>query len=351
MSLEFAYPWVLLLLVLVPILGIVLFLPSIRKKRTGTFTFSRASSLKDQTRGMRRYLEPIPNVLALLAVTLMIIGLARPQSVEPEQVEVEGIDIYLALDMSGSMEAIDKSRSEIEDLVRKNKEPDNRFESAVDVLENFVKSREYDRIGMVVFAKEAFLQFPLTLDYNTILEMLDRLRIGDIDPQGTAIGNAVGRAAAGLKESDAETKIIILITDGDRRGGNISPMQAADIASDLGIKVFPILVGSQGPTLVPVTRRGIFGRTSREYRQTQFPVNPDLLKKIAENTDGEFYRATDADGLEKRIHDILDRFERTRIKDASNVDKTEHFGPFVTWSIVLLAVQALLSHVVIRKFP
>ncbi|MGM0556900.1 MAG: VWA domain-containing protein [Myxococcota bacterium] len=351
MSLEFAYPWVLLLLLVVPVLGALMFMPSLRHKRTGTFTFSRASSLKGQVRGIRRYLEPVPNVLALLAMVLMIIGLARPQSVEPEQVEVEGIDIYLALDMSGSMEAVDKSRSEVQNMLRKNNEPDNRFESAVEVLSDFVRSREYDRIGMVVFAKEAFLQFPLTLDYNTILEMLGRLKIGDIDPQGTAIGNAIGRAVAGLKESDAKTKIMILITDGDRRGGNISPMQAADIAKDLDIKVFPILVGSRGPTLVPVTRRSLFGQTSREYRETKFPVNPELLQDIAARTDGEFYRATDADGLEERIHEILDRFERTQIKDASNVDRAEHFQAFVIASMLLLAVQALLSHVIIRKFP
>ena len=351
MNTTFAYPWVLALLALVPILAAVLFWPRIKRKQTGTFIFSRVPLLKQQDRGVRRYFEPLPDVLMLIALALMIVGLARPQSVEAEEVEVEGIDIYLALDMSGSMRAIDQSKSELERTLARNEEPTSRFESAIDVLKDFVRSRKYDRIGMVVFAKNAFLQFPLTLDYNTILSMLDRLRLGDIDERGTAIGNAVGRAVAGLRESEAKTKILILITDGDRRGGNISPMQAAQIAKDLGVKVFPILVGKDGPTLVPVKVNDFFGNSGTRYRQMEFPIDPKLLEDIAQKTDGEFYRASDAEGLEEHIHKILDRFERTRVKDASNVDKKELFRPIVVWALVLLAAQLMLRHTVLRKFP
>lgn len=351
MNFEFAYPWALASLVLVPMIAALMFWPRLRWGRRGTFRFSKAADFRGHKKGWRLMLAPLPDVLTLAAIALCLIALARPQSVEPERLSVEGIDIYLALDMSGSMEAIDRSRAELRDALRRQIEPKNRFVSAVDVLQDFVDSRRYDRIGMVVFARDAFLQFPLTLDYNTILEMLERLQIGDIDPQGTAIGNALGRASAGLKDSDTETKIIILITDGDRRGGNISPMQAAQIARDLGIKVFPILVGRDGPTLVPVTNIGLFGRSQREYRQTKFPVNPKLLEDIASETGGEFYRASDAEGLEDRLHAILDRFERSEIEDASNVDRTDHFQPLVFAAIFLLAAQALLRHLFIRTFP
>lgn len=350
MNLTFAYPWVLALLVLLAPLGAYLFLPRFRRRNVGTFIFSRVATLKGQHRGMKRYFEPLPDVLMLVALALVIVALARPQAVEAEEIEVEGIDIYLALDMSGSMRAIDMSKDEARQALARKEDLPNRFESAVKVLENFVRSRKYDRIGMVVFAKNAFLQFPLTLDYNTILGMLDRLKLRDIDPGGTAIGNAIGRAVAGLKDSEAKTKILILITDGDRRGGNISPMQAANIAKDLGVKVFPILVGRNGPTLVPQKVHSFFG-DRMQYSQMEFPVNPKLLQDIADKTGGKFYRASDAEGLEKSIHKILDHFERSRIQDASNVDKREMFRPLAVWAVVLVGLQMLLRYTLLRKFP
>lgn len=351
MSYEFAYPWVLLALLFVPALAIWRLVPKLRRLQTGTFIFSRVPLLKAQGRGWRHYLEPLPDLLMLLALALVVVALARPQAVEAEEVEVEGIDIYVSLDMSGSMRAIDAPEDEVRRLVQRGEQPKTRFEAAVGVLEDFIESRKHDRIGMVVFAKDAFLQFPLTLDYNAIQGMLGRLRLGDIDERGTAIGNAIGRAVAGLKDSEARTKILILITDGDRRGGNISPMQAASIARDLDIKVFPILVGREGPTLVPVRVRTIFGGTDMQFRKTEFPVNPQLLERIAEKTGGEFYRASDAEGLEQRLHAILDRFERTRIKDAGSVDRAELFRPFVIWALVLLAAALVLRHTLLRKFP
>jgi Ca-activated chloride channel family protein len=350
MTHSFAYPWVLLLLLLVPIIAAYLFVPRLRRRHTGTFAFSQVSLLKQQKRGLKAYLQPLPDLLILAAITLMIFALARPQAIEAQQVEVEGIDIYLTLDMSGSMRAIDMSEAEIRQAMSRGETPPDRFHTAVGVLKDFVRTREHDRIGMVVFARDAFLQFPLTLDYNAILGMLDRLKLGDIDAGGTAIGNAIGRAVAGLQDSEADTKIMILITDGDRRGGNISPMQAAEIARKLDVKIFPILVGRKGAALVPVRVRSFLGNRLR-YRKTEFPVNPELLKKIAERTGGEYYRAADAKTLEKQIHAILDRFERTRIQAASNVGKHERFQPFAIWALLLLAAQMTLRHTLLRTFP
>ncbi len=349
MTWEFAHPEVLIALLTLPVVALWRWLPSLRRRRVATFSFPGVSTLARGKRGIRRYFDPLPDVLLLIAVGLVIAALARPQSVQPEEVVVEGIDIYLALDMSGSMRAIDLEMAELRNLERLGKQPLNRFESAVATLRDFVRSRDWDRIGMVVFAKNAFLQFPLTLDRITILDMLERLRLGDVDVGGTAIGNAIGRAVAGLKDSDAQTKIIILITDGDRRGGNISPKQASALAKELGIHIYPILVGKKGTTLVPAGREIFSNRLT--YREQEFPVNPELLQEIATMTGGEYYRATDQERLEQDLHQILDRYERTRIRDASQVDPVEMFKPFIAWALILLALQFLLRFTLLRRFP
>jgi Ca-activated chloride channel family protein len=352
MDLTFAHPWVLVGLVAIPLLAVLRFLPSLRRRRRGTFVLPTAGALKSEGTGLRHYLRPVADGLLLVAFTLLIIAMARPQTAAGDQLEVEGIDIFLALDMSGSMRAVDMPESEVKAKLRRNEKPPNRFDEAVSTLEDFVESREHDRIGMTVFAKEAFLQFPLTLDYRTILNMLERLELGDIEAGGTVIGNALGRAVAGLKESPAETKIVILITDGDRRGGNISPADAADLAKKHGIKVFPILVGREGPTLVPVKVRGMFGTGDRtKYRRQKFPVDPQLLQSIADTTGGEFYRATDGEKLRTRLHEILDKFERTKLDDTSKVDRTERYFPFLLWAIALLGLQFVARYTVLRRFP
>lgn len=351
-DLTFAYPWVLVALLAIPILAVVRFLPRFRRRRRGTFVLSTTKVFESTSRGVRHYLRPVADVLLLVAFSLLIIAMARPQTVSGDQLEVEGIDIFLALDMSGSMRAVDMSEDELKRNMQRGHEPNNRFENAVSTLKDFIESRKHDRIGMAVFAKEAFLQFPLTLDYRTVLEMLDRLELGDIEPGGTVIGNALGRAVAGLKESKAETKIVILITDGDRRGGNISPADAADLAKKHGIKVFPILVGKDGPTMVPVNVRSVFGGGQRtKYRRQKFPVDPELLDEIASTTGGQFYRATGGDNLGTKLHDILDQFERTKLKDRSRVDRTERYFPFLMWAIALIGLQFLTRFTVLRTFP
>lgn len=351
-EITFAHPWVLLTLLVIPVLAAIRFLPRFRRQRSGTFMLSTTNLFGELPRGYRHYLRPVADALVLVALSLLIVALARPQTVRGNQLEVEGIDIYLALDMSGSMRAVDTSEDEIRQARQRGKRPSNRFDEAVATLKNFVRSREHDRIGMTVFAREAFLQFPLTLDYRTILGMLDRLELGDIEPGGTVIGNALGRAVAGLKDSDTSSKIVILITDGDRRGGNISPTHAAELAAEYDIKVFPILVGRDGPTFIPVKSHGLFGgSTNTRYRSRQFPVDPELLESIADTTGGEFYRASDGEKLRTRIHEILDKFERTELESSSSVDRTEHFFPFLLWAIGLLGLQFVTRHTWLRSFP
>ncbi len=159
----------------------------------------------------------------------------------------------------------------------------------------------------------------------------------------------MGRAVAGLKESEAKTKILILITDGDRRGGNISPRQATAMAQKLGIRIYPILVGKEGMTLVPAGRDLFSGRTT--YQRMEFPVNPELLQEMAETTGGRYYRAADGEALREDLHEILDEFERSRITDASNVEKRELFRPFVVAALLLLFAQFALQYTILRSFP
>lgn len=343
----FEYPWVLAGLLLLLPLGWLMFTRA--RQRSGPMVFSQTSRVDALTTSPRVLAARLLPVLRLVALALVIVALARPTLKEIEEAEVEGIDIYVALDLSGSMQSVDISPEELARLQSWRKEPPNRFNIARDVLQEFVRSRRVDRIGMVVFARDAFLQFPLTLDYNTILTQLTRLELGDIDGNGTAIGNALGRCVAGLKSSDARSRLVILITDGDRRGGNISPRQAAEFAKELGIQVFPILVGVEGQSLVPVGRDRITGRL--RYEPREYPVNPELLQEIADMTGGTFYRATDGEALAKQLHAILDAYEKSRIQDISNVTRTEVFGPLLAVAIFLLMLELALRYALVKPFP
>ena len=354
----FEYPWVLTLLLALPPLALVLY--GRDRRRSGPMMFSRVALLRRFSGGPRVVLMRLMPMLRLMALALIIVAAARPSIPDAEEAEVEGIDIYLVLDLSGSMQAIDVSDKEFKKFSQAGKAPPNRFEIAREVLADVIRSRTNDRIGMTVFARDAFLQFPLTLDYGTVLRQLEQLELGDIDGSGTAIGNALGRAVAGLRDqvdegfatdsaSDDRTKIIVLITDGDRRGGNLSPLEAADFAVAHGVKIFPILVGSEGRARVPVGKDLFSGRLT--YRYQDYPVDPALLQKIAKKTEGEFYRSKDKKGLETNLHEILDSFERTKVEDVASVNRRQFYGGFVGWAVFLLLFEVVLTYVFIRPFP
>ncbi len=343
----FEYPWILLFLIALPIIaGVHWFF---RNRRAATMLFSRTSLFQHLNTGWRVMLRRLLPVLQMAALALMIVAAARPCIRTYEEATVEGIDIYVTLDLSGSMQGVDVSDEEFNRSIARGINPPNRFDSAKNVLTDFVTSRRVDRIGMVVFAKDAFLQFPLTLDYSTVLTQLENLELEDIDGNGTAIGNALGRAVAGLKDSEARSKIVILITDGDRRGGNISPMQAAEFAKDLNVNVFPILVGKEGRTRVPVAKNPFTGALQYQFRE--YPVNPKLLEDIAQKTGGKFYKASDQEALRKNLHDILDTYEKTRLQDISDVSRRELGGPFVGLAFFLLLLELVLRFGVVRPFP
>ena len=343
----FASPaWLLLL----PLLPLVVW-AVIRRERshTGTLRFSIVAQLATLPRGTAARFRRLPLLLRAAALVLLVIALARPQSFDPEDLDVEGLDIVVALDMSGSMQAVDVSDRDLLLLQGAGREPTSRFDAALEVLREFILSRRYDRIGMVVFGAQAYTEFPLTLDYRAIIGILGRLKLGDVDGSATVIGDALGKGLNLLRRSEARTKIVILITDGDNRGGHITPMQAADFASTLDVKVFPILVGTPDQSRVPVGR-DLFG-DRLVYRPQEFPINPDLLRDLAEKTDGSFYTAADREALERHFHEILDRFEKTRIRDLANALKSELLPWFLLPAFFLLALASLLELTLLRKLP
>src|SRR4051812_1935668 len=216
---------------------------------------SRASELGTRKRGIVARLRDLPMVLRLLSVVLVGVALARPQSARrDDDLEIEGIDIVVTLDLSGSMEETD--------LVP------NRLEAAKVVIQDFVRRRASDRIGLVVFGRDAYTYIPPTLDHGTFLRMLAELHLGIIDGKGTAIGNGLGVALARLRRSDAHSKVIILLTDGDSNAGNISPLQAAGYAQKMGVKVYTILAGDNDSSDTPA---------SAGAARQRYPVNPKLL--------------------------------------------------------------------------
>lgn len=346
---EFAHPWALALLGLVPFVAAWLLAPGLRQQRVPTFLFSGASRLAERHRGFRLHLRPVVDLMFVAGLILLIVALARPQIVEHQSPETEGIDIFVAFDMSGSMQAIDYDESQVQQMLRDGDDPPTRFEEAKQTLVEFIDSRPDDRIGVVLFARQAVLQFPLTLDHGMLRDRIHRLEMGDIDEDGTAIGNAVGRSLGGLEESDSETRLILLITDGDRRGGNISPMQSAEMARQMGVTIYPILIGRDGEALVETGRNPMTNRPA--FRSVEFPIDPDLLERMADTTGGEYFRAHDARQMSDDLHEILDAYDETRLDDRGRIRRQDHYAPFVLTALLLFTLHFLATHTIIRRFP
>ncbi|HYZ89068.1 MAG TPA: VWA domain-containing protein [Myxococcales bacterium] len=295
-QLSFAHPWALLGLLVVPVAVWLLLRKHARMPR---FVLPAAPVAVPPSRWARMWW--LPGALLIAAVALTATGLAGPRLRASRRIDlaVQGIDIVVAFDLSTSMLAADFR-------------PKDRISVAKEVLKNFIASRQNDRIGLVVFAGEAYTQCPLTLDYRVLQELLEQVRTGVII-DGTAIGNALATAVNRLRESDAKSKVIILLTDGDNNAGNISPLQAAQIAKDLGVKVFTILIGKGGRVPYP-TGTDLFGRTL--YEQVEIDVNPELLQQIAHLTGGRAYQATDRETLERGLAQVLDSLEKSKIYEA-----------------------------------
>jgi Ca-activated chloride channel family protein len=296
-------------------------------------------------RGWRARLRDAPGVLRGAAIVLAILALGRPQNVlKGENAEERGIDIVIVLDLSGSMQALMDEPSQtpggrVQRLTR--------LETAKQVILDFIQRRKNDRLGVVVFGKSAYILSPPTLDKTLLASLVSKLTLDVIDGNSTAIGDAVGTAVARLRRSDARSKAIILLTDGDSNSGSIAPEYAAHLAQTQGVRVYTVQIGN-GDLVDVQDGIDLFGQPV--YVKRNFPVNPALLKKIASDTGGESFAATDRGGLEKSMHSILDHLEKTRF-EAQAATMEDLFPFLLAPAVLLVALEALVRLVLVRRFP
>jgi Ca-activated chloride channel family protein len=274
----------------------------------------------------------LPPALRYGALILGILALARPQDHNVvEERYAEGVDIMLVLDTSTSMRAQDFSP--------------NRFEAAREVASEFVRDRTSDRVGLVVFAAKAFTQTPLTLDYDFLLRMLEEVEVGVIE-DGTAIGTAVAMAVNRLKESTAESKVIILLTDGQNNRGEIDPVTASDVAETMDVRIYSIGVGAYGEA--PFLFDDPFGGQRR--RMVPVEIDEKMLMTVAENTGGKYFRATNKQAL-RDIYDEIGELEKTKIEERVYTDYQERYTLFLLPAFGLLLLELLLSNTRLRRTP
>ena len=326
---RFEDPWVLILVAVVPL---TYWLRRRGARRTGTLRFSALDTVRQTGTGIRIWLPRVPAMLGTAGVIAVIVALARPQTeITSETVLTEGVDIIMVMDVSSSMLA--------EDL-----EP-NRLEAAKGVAADFVGGRRNDRIGLVVFAGEAFTQAPLTLDYSVVRSLMGELRVGIIE-DGTAVGMGLGTAVKRLQASDAESKVVILLTDGRSNRGEIGPVTAARMAQALGVRVYTIGVGTRGDAPVPVADP-LLGTRLVTMR---VDIDEPTLQEIAELTGGRYFRATDNESL-AAIYEEIDELERTEIEVENFTQYAERFGVVLAFALLLLLMEVGLSQTVLRKLP
>ncbi len=296
--------------------------------------------LGEVPRSWRARLSVIPIILFFFGLSLLILALARPQK-ESAQVKrnLEGIDIMIVLDISDSMM--------IEDM-----RPLNRLEAAKETIQKFVQRRSSDRIGVIVFAGESFTLVPLTLDYELLVSRISELktareaRIKD----GTALGVALANGAGRLKDSTAKSRVLVFLTDGENNSGTIDPETGLEIAKGYGIKIYSIGIGQDGPTRIPTFQKDPFGREIKTYQPFESRVNDDLLSRMARETGGQYFRATQPNSLQKVFEDI-DRLEKTVIEENRYTRRDELFKPILVLGFCLLALSWTLSQVGLRRFP
>lgn len=281
-------------------------------------------------------LLPLLKVIRFIVIALLIFTLARPQlSQSQERRFAEGINIFLALDVSESMRAEDFKDA-------------NRLQTAKSVIQDFLRNRESDRIGLVVFSGESFTLCPLTLDYSVLVELLDNVEVamGGQLQDGTAIGDAIATTTHRLRDSEAKTKIVILLTDGENNAGTIDPGTAASLAQSFGIRVYTIGMGKEEGARIPYEDT-TFGK---RYREELTYLDEDTLKQIANTTGARYFRATDVQSL-KQVYAEIDQLEKTKFKVVSYTERQELAAYFLIPAALLLGLEILLSNTILRKIP
>ena len=327
---QFAQPEWLWLLALVPAMLVVEWWRS--RNRRGGMTFSNVLPAKEAPKSVWAHIRGLPLLLRTGALVLGILALARPQDQNVvEERFAEGVDIMLVLDTSTSMRAQDFSP--------------NRFAAARDVAAEFIPGRTSDRVGLVVFAAKAYTQTPLTLDYDFLQRMLEEVEVGVIE-DGTAIGTAIAMATNRLKESTAESKVLILLTDGQNNRGEIDPVTASEVAQTMDVRIYSIGVGAHGEA--PFLFDDPFGGQRR--RMVPVEIDEEMLTTVAENTGGKYFRATNKQAL-RSIYQEIGELEKTKIEEHVYTDFTERYAMFLWPAFGLLLLEVLLSNTRLRRLP
>jgi len=325
----FAQPFWLLLLLLVPLVGVRSW--TAMRSRAG-MRFSSISSLKVAGNTWKTRLKWVPTAFRVVGISLAILAMARPQDLNVIQERfAEGVDIMMVLDTSTSMRAEDFRP--------------NRFEAAKSVGADFIRGRTSDRVGLIVFAANAYTQAPLTLDYVFLTQMLSEVEVGVIE-DGTAIGTALAMAVNRLKDTEAKSKVVILLTDGQNNRGELSPETAAEVAKTIGVRVYAIGVGQHGeaPFVVDHPFAG------RQRRMVPVEIDEEMLQAVADMTGGQYFRATNNRALSD-IYDQIGELEKTKIEERVYTDYEEKYPFYLIPGLFLLFLEVLLNTTLFRRFP
>lgn len=325
-------------LLFVPLIAGLVWLYLRRMQQRPTLSFSTLQHVKAVTPGLRARLRLLPLILNVIALSLVIVALARPQRADTKtKRSVEGIDIMMVLDVSDSML--------IEDM-----KPVNRLESCKLMIKEFIEKRVSDRIGLVVFSGESYTRVPLTLDYKLLQQSLAEVKISRNVKMGTAIGVALANGVARLRESTAKTRVLVLLTDGESNSGTIDPETALDIAKGYGIRIYTIGAGRDGEAQLPIESVDPFGRKFKRYQPIHSTVNDELLTKLATSTGGKYWRAETTNAL-RGVFNEIDRLERTKIDVNQYTKYAELFPPWLRGGLLVWLIGQVLGMTVFRRTP
>lgn len=328
-------PWAFALVPVAIVLSLYAYWLS--RKRTPSVQYSSLNVVKTLPKSWRVRALWVPPLLMLVSLLLLITALARPQRADTKvKKNIEGIDIMLVLDVSDSML--------IEDM------KPNRLEACKSIMQAFVKKRSTDRLGLVIFSGESYTRVPLTLDYKILLESIQAIKISRNIKMGTAIGVALANGAARLKDSTARSRVMVFLTDGENNSGTIDPETALEIAKGYGLKIYSIGAGMDGDAQLPIETQDAFGRKVRRYQPIHSTVNDELLGKMASETGGKYYRATDNESLQKVFNDI-DRLEKTKIDVNQYTKYAELYQPYLLYGLLLFAFSWALQLTVFKRGP
>lgn len=328
---ELAEPWLGLVTL---IAGLGLLLHRRRRLARPTLSYSRTGLLRNALQGRRDLSGPVLEGLMAAAVVMIALTLARPRTSQSvTEVLTPGVDIALVLDLSRSMLAEDMGQV-------------NRLVAAKEVLKQFVAGREHDRLALVVFGSQAYTQCPLTLDYPLLQDLIDKMEIGVINGERTAIGLGLATAVGRLKDSEAKSRVIILVTDGNNNGGRVDPVTATEMAKQLKMRIYTIGIGGRGPAKIPVVN--VFGQP--DYAVIDDDLNEGALQKIATETGGRFYRATDLQNLEEIFKEVSS-LEKSEIKTREYNLYNELYMFPLALALLLLVAEQVAASTVFRRLP